>query len=313
MSNNTKFKLNVTYLEDNISSLCNDIFNMDNVFCYANEVETLHKSHEEIAPDQISVYSLNNGPLKSKSLLYKIFGSFYLYGQRSISTKITKKFPGVIVLPNDAKCYISEKIAYINNIKKECSESFHNLANNHEDRFKIAHDIFPMLISFQVFRDLQLISNEGRINSINFYWRETMITKQFNKAQLLDFLYNKKAFIADKKKLFNKNIEAWGEIDSFIDTVNDTQENSRFRIKRHSSIPSPAANIAIETNNGIKRLNMRSSIPYIIFEHPKKIMLLNDYEANHTKSSNRLNKSKYVNLIPSINLEIMSAAFDSLT
>lgn len=304
MSKNTTFKLNVTYLQDNISSFCNDIINMEDVLCHVTEVETLDKSHEENSPEQISVYCLNDGPLKSKSLLDKIYGSFYVKGQSSASTKITKKFPGVIILPSHTYEFISAKVTYINKLKKECADSFRKLANNHEDRFTIAHEIFPRLISFQVFRDLQLITTEGSINRINFYWRETMITKKYNKKQLLEYLYNKRTFVIDKSKLFNKNLDVWQDIDLFIDKVNLLPNNSQFRIKRHSFIPTPAANIYVESNDKIININKRSSIPFILFKHPKEITLLTNFDINKSKQSNRVAKSKYISLLPSINLEL---------
>lgn len=304
MSNSSKFKLNVTYLEDNINAFCKELWNMGELFAYVTEVETMHKSHEEHAPDKISVYPLNNGLLNSQNLLKKIYGNFYVDGQTLASTKITKKFPGVIVLPYKAKQHIYMKIMQINKIKQECAESFRKLANNHEDRFKIAHEIFPMLISFQVFRELQCIEQNDEINRIKFYWRETMVTKKFNRQQLLEYLYNKKTFIADKNKLFNKNLAVWCEVDSFIEAVSQLPKESQFRIKRHSTIPTPAANISMQCNDKSIILNKRSSIPIIVFSHPQKIVLLNDYRLDLNRTANRCNKSKYTDFIPSINLEL---------
>lgn len=305
MSKESNFKLHVTLVEDAIKTLCEEIHSYSPTLFILSEVETLYKSDEKNIPEKISINHMKVDKSNISTLLKKSFGNFYTDQVDDVSTKITKKYPGLIVLPPDARNNIVAIVEQINNLKLNCQDAFHALASNHHSRFDIAHKLFPMLINFQVFRKIPLPLLSGELYSIKFYWRETMLTKKYKKCDILNYLFNKKAAIADQSKIFNKNLEIWNNIDEFIAIVENEPDTSLFRIRRYSSIPTPTANLSIKIDGKLRTINSRASIPFILFQQPQKIRLLENYDVSNIKYSNRLNKTKYKPLISEINLDVL--------
>lgn len=97
----------------------------------------------------------------------------------------------------------------------------------------------------------------------------------------------------------------WNNIDEFIAIVENEPDTSLFTILRYSSIPTPTANLSIKIDEKLRTINRRASIPFILFEQPQEIRLLENYDASNIKYSNRLNKTKYKPLISEINLDVL--------
>ncbi len=236
-----------------------------------------------------------------------LFSRFYAAEKEDVSSKITLKFPGIIVLPAIAFNDITACLDTINHYKNNFAEIYGKASR--KDRFDKLHQAFPRLVTMQVTRAILYSQPVKRIKNINFYWHNNVITKPCNKQDALNKIYrnlslnNSNQLILPEEKVKNEI-----RLNDYISQLNTIPNSAKLRYHRNTGIPVPAANFHIQHfDDKPQIINYKLSLPRFIFNYPEKITLLDDYTRTNLINNNRQGKSRYTTIIAELGLEMLKS------
>lgn len=263
----------------------------------------LDKDDELSGVDQIQITTKTNNI--SPREICDIFSTFYAADKEEVSSKITLKFPGIIVMPLSAFEEVTACIDKINHYKNKFAVIYTNASK--KDRFEKLHQAFPRLVTIQVTRAISYFQPVGKISNINFYWHHNVITKPCTKQDVLNKIHrnlslnNNNHFLAQEQKLQNEIT-----LNHYIHQLNAIPNEAKLRYHRNTGVPVPAANFHIQNINSKPQiLNYKFSLPKFIFNYPDRITLLENYYRTNQINNNRQGKSRYTTIIPELGIEML--------
>lgn len=193
------------------------------------------------------------------------------------STKITRKFPGVVVVPAPPE-ELSLVIAEVNLAKAKFDVAYRELSTDSYERFSMLHDLYPRLVSSQITR--QLVHIPELIRKLSFYWHVPQVTKKVTKDEVISNLKNQLEKLDRRMMSLNEHQEAVTLLNGELAEIEKVGEKDLLKRIRNSGFPSPAANISILTKE-MERVgkNFKAPMPFFVSNLPdlSKVTFLQSY------------------------------------
>lgn len=158
------------------------------------------------------------------------------------STKVTQKYPGIIIVPGDAK-ELGPLIEAINTAKNNFASAIRAVEADKSRRFEKVHKKMPGLIVRQSTRNITFV--EGQLKKVTFSWRMHRNQDVKSREQLMSLLEKRKAVAmmspatTDPGKLMG--IEA--AIEALQNRV--LKHGESFRLCRVNAFPVPIAHLFV--------------------------------------------------------------------
>jgi DNA replication terminus site-binding protein len=192
------------------------------------------------------------------------------------STKITRKYPGVINVPAPAD-ELAMVIAGINLAKSKFEVAYRELSLDSYERFSQLHDIYPRLVTAQVTR--QLVHIPELIRKLSFYWHVPQVTKKVTKDDVVTYLNNQLEKLDRKILSLSEYQAAVSTLNSELAEVKKIGNSDLLKRIRTSGFPSPAANISIITEEkGRVGKNWKAPLPFFVSDLDlSKVTFLDTY------------------------------------
>lgn len=192
------------------------------------------------------------------------------------STKITRKYPGVILVPAPAD-ELAQVIKTINSAKANFDVAYRALSHDKYERFSLLHDIYPRLVTSQVIR--QLVHVPELIRKLSFYWHVPQVTKKVTTDEVTIYLNNQLAKLDRKIMSLSEYQAAVSTLNSELAEIEKIGEKDVLKRIRTSGFPSPAANISIFTEEkGRVGKNWKAPLPFFVSELDiSKVTFLESY------------------------------------
>ena len=158
------------------------------------------------------------------------------------STKITQKYPGIIIVPGDAKD-LGRLVEAINTAKKNFAEAMRSVDLDKSRRFEKVHQKMPGLIVRQSTRSIAFV--EGHLKKVTFSWRMQRNHEVKSRDQLMSLLEKRKAITmmspatAEPEKLAG--------IESAIEALENRvlKQGESYRLLRVNAFPVPIAHLFV--------------------------------------------------------------------
>jgi len=159
------------------------------------------------------------------------------------STKITQKYPGIIIVPGDPKL-LNRHIEAINTAKITFASALRKVAADKSRRFEKVHQQFPGLIVQQATRKIYFV--EGQLNKVTFSWRMHLNQDVKDHSQLMSLL--EKRLAVAKMSPATNGPEKLVEIENAIDALENRvlKQGESFRLRRENAFPVPIAHLFVK-------------------------------------------------------------------
>lgn len=229
------------------------------------------------------------------------------------STKITRKFPGFVVVNNNHKQVI-ELVAEINRLRDKFAEVVKGITNFQQSRSEILHQVYPWLVTLQVSRHIRIV--DEKIRTIGFTWQIPVVHKFTRLETVIDRLRKELTELQPDINLTKQDVERLKhERDEEImmlsllndEVSNDDEQLRKFRFIRESNFPAVNVNIRYTSPDdpddvlGPHKLNFRAPLPLILFGEPGRFNPLKNYVKGKRQKRGDFNE-KYRAVLPRIGL-----------
>lgn len=156
------------------------------------------------------------------------------------STKITAKYPGLIVVKGDVQ-RLKELINDINDAKANFAVAMRGVSANKNQRFEQVHGKIPGLISLQSTRKIQLV--EQTLKKVSFAWRMNIIQRRMKSQDLITQLKNRLATI--HKSPATADMVNAIHIEQALDRLHNLvlKPGEELRLSRTNNFPVPVAHL----------------------------------------------------------------------
>lgn len=190
-----------------------------------------------------------------------------VFADDGMSKKAAFRLPGYIQVNSDNNKEIFALVQSLNKHKDQFKDAVLRLPNA-KKKFDVVHDLFPCLVTKQMYRKLHCV--EGDVLRAGFFWTQRFVTNKTDKIKVIDKLNKHK-----KTPPVNSNITEWEEfIKSEISLINELDDDIELRYKRVAKV-TPMVNVWTNKNR-----QFSAHLPIIILGgEPIKVSPLINYDA----------------------------------
>ncbi len=270
-----------------------ELFGQGNLIqCAAYELPTVVRKEETERPTYIPV-TTNKNPDDASKLLREI-NRWYAREDtfdNNLSTKAAQRLPGFIqVQMNNILFDEFEEVTQQLTKLKEQFKAHLKKIKNADNRFEIIHDMYPMLITTNLYRQIKVFKNPGKVK---FSWA--------NKPRIerVDFKQLKKRLEYSKENPQSHIIDtqAWADkVDEEITLIEAIDDKTSLRVKRDSKVQ-PMVDI-----DGFQTSCPTPIILVTAHDTPIKVYPLEDYDASHQRQGTGRKAKTYKPVIERLSL-----------
>ncbi|WP_289076621.1 DNA replication terminus site-binding protein [uncultured Pseudoalteromonas sp.] len=251
------------------------------------QLPDINSVDENIIPESIPVKKLT-GEIAHRAILNSFTD---IYKKESLSSRVLKRHPGLLVLKNADVAALTSRIQQVNKAKAAFKECVLAIDNN-DARFEAVHNAVPNLITLAAYRKIHFQSESPF--SVRFTWMHKHATKTLTKKMALEMLDKSAGYrnprMIDQQKW--QSLVAQEQI-----RVASLGEKEKLRIRRPTRV-SPQVNVRYTAEN---RYHVSAALPFILINPQPDVKLgtLPDYQ----KPESHPRKKEYDFLVDRLYLE----------
>ncbi|KPZ62886.1 MULTISPECIES: DNA replication terminus site-binding protein [Pseudoalteromonas] len=242
---------------------------------------------ENIIPESILVKKLT-GEIAHRAILNSFTD---IYKKESLSSRVLKRHPGLLVLKNADVMGLTNRIKQVNKAKAAFKECVLAIDNN-DARFEAVHNAVPNLITLAAYRKIHFQSESPF--SVRFTWMHKHATKTLTKKMALEML-DKSAGYRNPRMIDQQKWQALVAQEQL--RVASLGDKEKLRIRRPTRV-SPQVNVRYTAEN---RYHVSAALPFILINPQADVKLgtLPDYQ----KPESHPRKKEYDFLVDRLYLE----------
>ena len=230
------------------------------------QLPDINSVDENIIPESIPVKKLT-GEIAHRAILNSFTD---IYKKESLSSRVLKRHPGLLVLKNADVAALTSRIQQVNKAKaafKECVLAI----DNTDARFEAVHNAVPNLITLAAYRKIHFQSESPF--SVRFTWMHKHATKTLTKKMALEML-DKSAGYRNPRMIDQQKWQSLVAQEQM--RVASLGEKEKLRIRRPTRV-SPQVNVRYTAEN---RYHVSAALPFILINPQPDVKLgtLPDYQ-----------------------------------
>ena len=251
------------------------------------QLPDINSVDENIIPESIPVKKLT-GEIAHRSILNSFTD---IYKKESLSSRVLKRHPGLLVLKNADVAALTSRIQQVNKAKAAFKECVLAIDNN-DARFEAVHNAVPNLITLAAYRKIHFQSESPF--SVRFTWMHKHATKTLTKKMALEML-DKSAGYRNPRMIDQQKWQSLVAQEQM--RVASLGEKEKLRIRRPTRV-SPQVNVRYTAEN---RYHVSAALPFILINPQPDVKLgtLPDYQ----KPESHPRKKEYDFLVDRLYLE----------
>lgn len=251
------------------------------------QLPNINSVDENIIPESIPVKKLT-GEIAHRAILNSYTD---IYKKESLSSRVLKRHPGLLVLKNADVAALTSRIQQVNKAKAAFKECVLAIDNN-DARFEAVHNAVPNLITLAAYRKIHFQSESPF--SVRFTWMHKHATKTLTKKIALEML-DKSAGYRNPRMIDQQKWQSLVAQEQM--RVASLGEKEKLRIRRPTRV-SPQVNVRYTAEN---RYHVSAALPFILINPQPDVKLgtLPDYQ----KPESHPRKKEYDFLVDRLYLE----------
>ncbi|MCK8117278.1 DNA replication terminus site-binding protein [Pseudoalteromonas sp. 2CM37A] len=251
------------------------------------QLPDINSVDENIIPESIPVKKLT-GEIAHRAILNSFTD---IYKKESLSSRVLKRHPGLLVLKNADVAALTSRIQQVNKAKAAFKECVLAIDNN-DARFEAVHNAVPNLITLAAYRKIHFQSESPF--SVRFTWMHKHATKTLTKKMALEML-DKSAGYRNPRMIDQQKWQSLVAQEQM--RVASLGEKEKLRIRRPTRV-SPQVNVRYTAEN---RYHVSAALPFILINPQPDVKLgtLPDYQ----KPESHPRKKEYDFLVDRLYLE----------
>lgn len=251
------------------------------------QLPDINSVDENIIPESIPVKKLT-GEIAHRAILNSFTD---IYKKESLSSRVLKRHPGLLVLKNSDVAALTSRIQQVNKAKAAFKECVLAIDNN-DARFEAVHNAVPNLITLAAYRKIHFQSESPF--SVRFTWMHKHATKTLTKKMALEML-DKSAGYRNPRMIDQQKWQSLVAQEQM--RVASLGEKEKLRIRRPTRV-SPQVNVRYTAEN---RYHVSAALPFILINPQPDVKLgtLPDYQ----KPESHPRKKEYDFLVDRLYLE----------
>ncbi|TMO08181.1 DNA replication terminus site-binding protein [Pseudoalteromonas sp. S327] len=251
------------------------------------QLPDINSVDENIIPESIPVKKLS-GEIAHRAILNSFTD---IYKKESLSSRVLKRHPGLLVLKNADVAALTSRIQQVNKAKAAFKECVLAIDNN-DARFEAVHNAVPNLITLAAYRKIHFQSESPF--SVRFTWMHKHATKTLTKKMALEML-DKSAGYRNPRMIDQQKWQSLVAQEQM--RVASLGEKEKLRIRRPTRV-SPQVNVRYTAEN---RYHVSAALPFILINPQPDVKLgtLPDYQ----KPESHPRKKEYDFLVDRLYLE----------
>lgn len=251
------------------------------------QLPDINSVDENIIPESIPVKKLT-GEIAHRAILNSFTD---IYKKESLSSRVLKRHPGLLVLKNADVAALTSRIQQVNKAKASFKECVLAIDNN-DARFEAVHNAVPNLITLAAYRKIHFQSESPF--SVRFTWMHKHATKTLTKKMALEML-DKSAGYRNPRMIDQQKWQSLVAQEQM--RVASLGEKEKLRIRRPTRV-SPQVNVRYTAEN---RYHVSAALPFILINPQPDVKLgtLPDYQ----KPESHPRKKEYDFLVDRLYLE----------
>ncbi|KPW02623.1 DNA replication terminus site-binding protein [Pseudoalteromonas sp. P1-11] len=251
------------------------------------QLPDINSVDENIIPESIPVQK-STGEIAHRAILNSFTD---IYKKESLSSRVLKRHPGLLVLKNADVAALTSRIQQVNKAKAAFKECVLAIDNN-DARFEAVHNAVPNLITLAAYRKIHFQSESPF--SVRFTWMHKHATKTLTKKMALEML-DKSAGYRNPRMIDQQKWQSLVAQEQM--RVASLGEKEKLRIRRPTRV-SPQVNIRYTAEN---RYHVSAALPFILINPQPDVKLgtLPDYQ----KPESHPRKKEYDFLVDRLYLE----------
>jgi DNA replication terminus site-binding protein len=251
------------------------------------QLPDINSVDENIIPESIPVKKLT-GEIAHRAILNSFTD---IYKKESLSSRVLKRHPGLLVLKNADVAALTSRIQQVNKAKAAFKECVLAIDNN-DARFEAVHNAVPNLITLAAYRKIHFQSESPF--SVRFTWMHKHATKTLTKKMALEML-DKSAGYRNPRMIDQQKWQSLVAQEQM--RVASLGEKEKLRIRRPTRV-SPQVNVRYTAEN---RYHVSAALPFILINPQPDVKLgtLLDYQ----KPDSHPRKKEYDFLVDRLYLE----------
>ncbi|AZN34986.1 DNA replication terminus site-binding protein [Pseudoalteromonas agarivorans] len=251
------------------------------------QLPDINSVDENIIPESIPVKKLT-GEIAHRAILNSFTD---IYKKESLSSRVLKRHPGLLVLKNADVLALTSRIQQVNKAKAAFKECVLAIDNN-DARFEAVHNAVPNLITLAAYRKIHFQSESPF--SVRFTWMHKHATKTLTKKMALEML-DKSAGYRNPRMIDQQKWQSLVAQEQM--RVASLGEKEKLRIRRPTRV-SPQVNVRYTAEN---RYHVSAALPFILINPQPDVKLgtLPDYQ----KPESHPRKKEYDFLVDRLYLE----------
>ena len=251
------------------------------------QLPDINSVDENIIPESIPVQK-STGEIAHRAILNSFTD---IYKKESLSSRVLKRHPGLLVLKNSDVAALTSRIQQVNKAKAAFKECVLAIDNN-DARFEAVHNAVPNLITLAAYRKIHFQSESPF--SVRFTWMHKHATKTLTKKMALEML-DKSAGYRNPRMIDQQKWQSLVAQEQM--RVASLGEKEKLRIRRPTRV-SPQVNVRYTAEN---RYHVSAALPFILINPQPDVKLgtLPDYQ----KPESHPRKKEYDFLVDRLYLE----------
>ena len=251
------------------------------------QLPNINSVDENIIPESIPVQK-STGEIAHRAILNSFTD---IYKKESLSSRVLKRHPGLLVLKNADVAALTSRIQQVNKAKAAFKECVLAIDNN-DARFEAVHNAVPNLITLAAYRKIHFQSESPF--SVRFTWMHKHATKTLTKKMALEML-DKSAGYRNPRMIDQQKWQSLVAQEQM--RVASLGEKEKLRIRRPTRV-SPQVNVRYTAEN---RYHVSAALPFILINPQPDVKLgtLPDYQ----KPESHPRKKEYDFLVDRLYLE----------
>jgi len=251
------------------------------------QLPDINSVDENIIPESIPVKKLT-GEIAHRAILNSFTD---IYKKESLSSRVLKRHPGLLVLKNADVAALTSRIQQVNKAKAAFKQCVLAIDNN-DARFEAVHNAVPNLITLAAYRKIHFQSESPF--SVRFTWMHKHATKTLTKKMALEML-DKSAGYRNPRMIDQQKWQSLVAQEQM--RVASLGEKEKLRIRRPTRV-SPQVNVRYTAEN---RYHVSAALPFILINPQPDVKLgtLPDYQ----KPESHPRKKEYDFLVDRLYLE----------
>ena len=251
------------------------------------QLPDINSVDENIIPESIPVKKLT-GEIAHRAILNSFTD---IYKKESLSSRVLKRHPGLLVLKNADVAALTSRIQQVNKAKAAFKECVLAIDNN-DARFEAVHNAVPNLITLAAYRKIHFQSESPF--SVRFTWMHKHATKTLTKKMALEML-DKSAGYRNPRMIDQQKWQSLVAQEQM--RVASLGEKEKLRIRRPTRV-SPQVNVRYTAEI---RYHVSAALPFILINPQPDVKLgtLPDYQ----KPESHPRKKEYDFLVDRLYLE----------